>query len=123
MGDGRRFLEQSTHSYDMIALPLVYAEAADLVGYALQENYLFTTEAFSTYLRRLSTDGRLVVLVHNHELMLRVVSTLVYLWEQNGQTAQEMLRHLVVINGTRSNPEIRKAQRPLLMVKKTPYSD
>ena len=123
VGDGRRFLEQSTHSYDMIALPLVYAEAADLVGYALQENYLFTTEAFSTYLRRLSTDGRLVVLVHNHELMLRVVSTLVYLWEQNGQTAQEMLRHLVVINGTRSNPEIRKAQRPLIMVKKTPYSD
>ena len=123
VGDGRRFAEQSRQSYDMIALPLVYAETADLVGYALQENYLFTVEAFATYMDRLSPDGRLVVLVHNHELMLRVVSTLAYLWEQNGHTAKEMLRHLVIINGTRSNGERNKAQRPLIMVKKSPYSD
>ncbi len=123
VGDGRRFVERSKQSYDMIALPLVYAEAADLVGYALQENYLFTVEAFSTYLNRLSSDGRLVVLVHNHELMLRVVSTLAHLWEQNGQNTKEMLRHLVIINGTRSDSGVSKAQRPLIMVKKTPYSD
>ena len=123
VGDGRRFVEESNRSYDMIALPLVYAEAADLVGYALQENYLFTVEAFSTYMDRLSPGGRLVVLVHNHELMLRVVATLAHLWEQKGKTAEEMLSHLVIINGTRSNSGSSKAQRPLIMVKKTSYSD
>ncbi len=47
VGDGRNYLERSSRRYDLIVLPLVYAEVADLVGYALRENYLFTRQAFA----------------------------------------------------------------------------
>ena len=57
IGDGRNYLERSRTRYDLIALPLVYAEAADLVGYALSENYLFTREAFAAYLDHLAEGG------------------------------------------------------------------
>ena len=121
VGDGRNYLERSEGAYDLIALPLVYAEAADLVGYALRENYLFTRQAFAGYLAHLRPGGRLAVAVHNHPLMLRVVATLGSLWESEGKKPAELLEHLVVINGTRSDPGAEEAFRPLLLVQKTPY--
>ena len=122
IGDGRNYLERSDRTYDLIALPLVYAEAADLVGYALRENYLFTRQAFAGYFAHLRPGGRLAVAVHNHPLMLRVVATLGSLWESEGKKPADLLEHLVVINGTRSDPRAEEAFRPLLLVQKTPYA-
>lgn len=122
VGDGRNYLERSRTRYDLIALPLVYAEAADLVGYALSENYLFTREAFAAYLDRLAAGGRLALVVHNHALMLRVVATLGSLWEQRGHEPSAVLDHLVVVNGARGDPARPKAHRPLLLVQKQPYT-
>ena len=121
-GDGRHFLENSQRHYDLIALPLVYAEAADLVGYALLENYLFTREAFAAYLDHLTPGGRLALVVHNHALMLRSIVTLADLWQQRGLDAGEVLDHVVIVNGTRADPRAREAQRPLLLVQKEPYT-
>lgn len=122
VGDGRNYLERSDRTYDLIALPLVYAEAADLVGYALRENYLFTRQAFTGYFDHLRPDGRLAVAVHNHPLMLRVVATLASLWESEGKKPADLLDHLVVINGTRGDPRAEESFRPLILVQKTPYT-
>ena len=122
IGDGRNYLERSRAHYDLIALPLVYAEAADLVGYALSENYLFTREAFAAYLDRLAEGGRLALVVHNHALMLRVVATLGSLWEQRGHEPSAVLDHLVVVNGTRGDPARPEAHRPLLLVQQQPHT-
>ena len=122
IGDGRNYLERSRAHYDLIALPLVYAEAADLVGYALSENYLFTREAFAAYLDHLAEDGRLALVVHNHALMLRVVATLGSLWEERGHEPSAVLDHLVVVNGTRGDPAQQEAHRPLLLVQQQPYT-
>jgi predicted membrane-bound spermidine synthase len=121
-GDGRHFLENSPQNYDLIALPLVYAEAADLVGYALLENYLFTREAFAAYLHHLTPGGRLALVVHNHALMLRAIVTLADLWQQRGLDAGGVLDHVVVVNGTRADPRAPQAQRPLILVQKEPYT-
>jgi len=122
VGDGRNYLERSDRTYDLIALPLVYAEAADLIGYALRENYLFTRQAFTGYFDHLQPDGRLAVAVHNHPLMLRVVATLASLWEAEGKKPADLLSHLVVINGTRGDPRTEESFRPLILVQKNPYT-
>ncbi len=122
VGDGRHFLENSTRHYNLIALPLVYAEAADLVGYALLENYLFTREAFAAYFEHLAPGGRLALVVHNHALMLRTVSTLAALWQQRGLDPSTLLDHLLIVNGTRADPRAARAQRPLILVQKEPYT-
>ena len=100
----------------------MYAEAADLVGYALSENYLFTREAFAAYLDHLAEGGRLALVVHNHALMLRVVATLGALWEERGHEPSAVLDHLVVINGARGDPARQEAHRPLLLVQQQPYT-
>ena len=122
VGDGRNYLERSRARYDLIALPLVYAEAADLVGYALAENYLFTREAFAAYFAHLAEGGRLALVVHNHALMLRVVATLGAVWEGRGDEASAVLDHLVVVNGARGDPARQEAHRPLLLVQQQAYT-
>jgi len=122
VGDGRNYLERSRQTYDLIALPLVYAETADLVGYALLENYLFTREAFAAYFDHLRPGGRLALVVHNHPLMLRVITTLASLWEEEGRQPADVLRHLVVINGKRADSGAEEAFRPLILAQKEPYT-
>ncbi len=127
VGDGRAYLESSDELYDLISLPLVYAEAADLVGYQLAENYLFTREAYGAYLEHLTPRGRLSLVLHDHPLMVRAVATLDDLWQQRGSKPGAVLDHLVVINGnrgTRAGLGTRRdgrVHRPVLMIQRTPF--
>ncbi len=60
--DGRTFARRSKESYDVIQMTLVDSWASTAAGaYALAENHLYTTEAFSDFLKRLSDDGLLSV--------------------------------------------------------------
>jgi hypothetical protein len=121
--DGRNYAARADGPYDLIALPLVYAEAADLVGFQLLENYLFTREAFAIYMDKLQDGGRLALVVHNHALMLRAVATLTSLWEQRyGVGPSAALDHLVVLNGRRAPEGSNQAYRPLVLIQKTPYT-
>lgn len=122
IGDGRNFLERSATRYNLITLPLVYAQAADLAGNALVENFLFTQEAFKSYFDHLAADGRLALVVHTHALMLRVITTLASLAEEEGDDPTQYLDRVVVLNGTRGDPKGTEAFRPLILVKKTPYT-
>ena len=117
--DGRNYAERAEGPYDLVALPLVYAEAADLVGFQLLENYLFTREAFASYLEKLRPGGRLALVVHNHALMLRAVATLASLYPDGAGAA---LDRLVVLNGRRASAAGAEAYRPLLLFQKTPYT-
>ncbi|REE91433.1 spermine/spermidine synthase [Paenibacillus taihuensis] len=64
VGDGRSVLEKSREQYDLIVLDLVYSQVGGIGGQALSENYVFTREAFETYLKRLTTDGRIIIISH-----------------------------------------------------------
>ena len=121
VGDGRAYLERSDDLYDLISLPLVYTEVADLVGYQLTENYLFTREAFARYFEHLTPGGRLSLVLHDHELMVRAVATLNDLWRQRGAVPGAVLDHLVVVNGSRASRNTGRVQRPVLLIQQTPY--
>lgn len=45
--DGRNFVKQTNQQYDVIYLAQVMTEVAETVGYALAENYIYTTEAIT----------------------------------------------------------------------------
>ena len=60
--EGRSFFETTGERFDLIDLALVDSLAASAAGTnALNESYLYTVEAFRTYLRRLTDDGMLSV--------------------------------------------------------------
>jgi len=56
--DGRGFIESSKETFDIIEIALMGSFAASAGGvYALTENYLYTVEAFESYIRHLSGGG------------------------------------------------------------------
>ncbi len=62
LGEGRRFLESSRRRYDLIQLSGVDTHSATQAGaFALSENFLYTKEAFATYLEHLEDDGVLTL--------------------------------------------------------------
>jgi hypothetical protein len=60
VSEGRSFLERQPDPYDLIQLSGVDTQSSSQAGaFALSENYLYTTEAFVTYLERLTPNGML----------------------------------------------------------------
>ncbi len=57
--DGRNFVKQTNQRYDVIYLAQVMTEVAETVGYALAENYIYTTEALQEYWNALNENGKL----------------------------------------------------------------
>lgn len=96
--DGRRFISSTDARYDAIVIKLVDSWAAQLAGgYALSENYLYTTEAFQQYLRHLNKDGMLVMIRWNFELprlMPLVVDSLV---KETGQSRESASKNIIVV--------------------------
>ncbi|HEX2615035.1 MAG TPA: hypothetical protein VHL10_06045, partial [Nitrososphaera sp.] len=96
--DGRRFISSTDARYDAIVIKLVDSWAAQLAGgYALSENYLYTTEAFQQYLRHLNKDGMLVMIRWNFELprlMPLVVDSLV---KETGQSRESASKNVIVV--------------------------
>ncbi len=62
VAEARRFVTMSRESYDLIQISLLDSFTATAAGlYSLSESTLYTVEAFSAYLRRLSPGGFLAI--------------------------------------------------------------
>jgi len=60
--EGRGYLERTEQSFDLIQISLLESMSSASAGvYSLNENYLFTTEALETCLRRLKPEGILSI--------------------------------------------------------------
>jgi hypothetical protein len=56
--EGRSYIARSDQLFDIIQITLIDTWAASVSGaYSLSENYLYTTEAFRSYLEHLTPDG------------------------------------------------------------------
>ena len=112
--EGRHFLRQSTASYDLILLSLpVTNTSRSLEGYALTENFLFTTESMSDYLDHLTDEGRLIVVAHHEVEALRLLSISLELLQQRGEDQISALtRTYIVGDGSYS----------VFVLKKSPFT-
>lgn len=62
VAEGRSFLAKSNKTYDIIQIPLIDSWSATVAGaFAMTENTLYTSEAFTTYLQHLSGQGLLSI--------------------------------------------------------------
>lgn len=60
--EGRSFVARSGARYDILQITLIDTWAASVAGaYSLSENYLYTTEAFASYLEHLEPGGSLSI--------------------------------------------------------------
>lgn len=75
VGEGRHFLKRQKERFDIIMLSLpVTNSSRSLEGYALTENFLFTTASIHDYLDHLTEEGQLIVIGHNDAEILRLLS-------------------------------------------------
>ncbi|MAO64300.1 MAG: hypothetical protein CL666_04820, partial [Balneola sp.] len=111
--EGRRFLRNTNLKYDLLMLALpVTKSSRSIDGYALTENYLFTVEAFSDYLNRLTPEGRIIFVTHGNAELYKLLGLTLKAFEGRGISNQQAMNHLYVVS---------KHNMPALVVKKTPF--
>ncbi len=95
-GDARSFAERDSNAYDLIYLNVVYTQAAEPGSQVLVENYIFTWQAFQTYLNRLRPGGHLAVISHNALEASRAAITALRALEATGIPPTRALDHLML---------------------------
>jgi predicted membrane-bound spermidine synthase len=96
-GEARTFVERADDHYDMIYLNLVYTQAAEPGSKALVENYIFTQEAFQTYLEHLTPNGHLGLVSHNALEGSRAAVTALFALEKTGVPPNEALDRMALL--------------------------
>lgn len=118
--EGRSYLRRSQKTYDMIYLSEVTSLSAELAGYMLAENYIYTTEAIHDYLQHLSPDGWLVLKLYDEFTLTRAFTTVVQALVETGSSQEEAVMHIVVVlDPTRVSQE-QPFREPLLMIARQP---
>lgn len=95
-GDGRNFVERTAETFDLIYLNLVYTQSVEPAAQALVENYIFTEEAFATYLDRLAPGGHLAIIAHNALEGSRAAITALKALENEGVPPQQSLGRMTL---------------------------
>lgn len=98
VGEGRSYLKESKEKYDIIMFSLpVTNSSRSLDGYALTENFLFTTEAINDYLEHLTEEGRLIVVTHNDLELLRLLSISLSALNKMGVGSMEAMKQVYIL--------------------------
>ncbi|MBI3354384.1 MAG: hypothetical protein HY034_05810 [Nitrospirae bacterium] len=112
--EGRSFLRRSDHKYNSIILTLpVTKSSRSIEGYALTESFLLTSESISDYLEHLKDDGQLIVLVHNKNMALRLVSLALDAMKDAGIDNPAAMRRIYLFG----------EKLPLFVLKKRPFTE
>lgn len=111
--EGRSFLRRQSEKYDIIMLSLpVTRTSRSPEGYALTENFLFTTNSINDYLEHLTDEGRLIVVLHDSLELLRLLSVSLAALEQSGIDNQAAMERIYIINSD---------DFPVFVMKKTAF--
>lgn len=112
VAEGRHYLRHSDEQYDLIMLLMpVTKSSRGTSAFALSENYLFTTEAFRDYHRRLTDEGSLVIMAHGMTEIVKIVTTALRALQEEGVTVEDAMSHLYVLGSS---------MMPLFGLQKTP---
>ena len=123
LDEGRSFISKDQNLYDMIYLSKIYTGAAEIAGYSLMENYIYTKEAVGQYLSHLTGNGYLVFLVHQPGDLTRLFNTLMTVLQEEGRSFEEAARHIFALHSLPpSAPLSRPIEDCLLIFRKTPFS-
>jgi predicted membrane-bound spermidine synthase len=95
--EGRNFLKRQKGKYDLIMFSLpVTNTSRSLEGYALTENFLFTTDSIHDYWDHLTEEGRLLVVGHDDVEILRLLSISLAALRQRGVAETQAMECLYI---------------------------
>jgi hypothetical protein len=96
--EGRSFLKREREKYDIIMLSLpVTNTSRSIEGYALTENFLFTTDSIRDYLDHLTDEGQVIIVGHNDAEILRLLSISLAVFNKRGLTTRAAMTHLYIL--------------------------
>ena len=111
--EGRNFLKRQKDKYDIIMLSLpVTNSSRSLEGYALTENFLFTTNSIGDYLDHLTDEGRLVVVGRDDVEISRLLSISLATLSESGVSNAAAMKQIYTLGSERF---------PVFVLKKTPF--
>lgn len=121
--EARSSIRRSNQAYDLIYLSLVFTQASESLAYVLAENHVYTVEAFGDYLDRLDRDGWLALVLHDDASLSKALATALLVLRDRGVAAPDLARQIAVVRPpSRPGADPRAIVRPLLVVKREPFS-
>lgn len=112
--EGRNFIRATKEKYDIIMLSIpVTKTSRSPEGFALTENFLFTSDSINDYLDRLKTNGRLIVVAHHDIEILRLVFTSLSALGKRGIRPSAAMEHIYTLGSETF---------PVFVLKKTPLT-
>lgn len=113
--EGRSFLQRSNLKYDVIMLNIPISKTSQgISGYALAENYLFTTNSFRDYLDHLTDQGRLVIVAHHRPEIYRLTAIALKVLGDVEESIGASMDHIV-------STEMSPSHRPVFILKKSAF--
>ncbi len=113
--EGRNFIRATKEKYDIIMLSIpVTKTSRSPEGFALTENFLFTSDSINDYLDRLNTDGRLIVVAHDDIEILRLVFTSLSALGKRGIRPSAAMKHIYTL-GSETFPVFVLKKSPLTL--------
>ena len=111
--EGRSFLRRQKEKYDIVMLSLpVTNTSRSLEGYALTENFIFTTDSINDYLDHLTDEGRLVFIGHNDAEVLRLLSLSLAALHKKGVNTRSGMNQIYIAGS---------GEYLVFVLKKTPF--
>lgn len=111
--EGRNFLKRQKGKYDLIMLSLpVTNTSRSLEGYALTENFLFTTDSILDYIENLTNEGSLMIVGHNDAEILRLLSISLCSLSKKGISPAQAMNQIYIVASD---------EYLLFLLKKTPF--
>lgn len=129
VSDGRSFIRQTKHRYNIIYLSLVKKKSDNNgLGVSLTENYLFTQEAIREYMQKLKFGGRLAFLLHDENELLKVENAAEKVLQAQGVPLDQINDHMAVIGTYQHLGHVvwgmnkTAITRPLLVISPEPFT-
>lgn len=103
--EGRSYLRsQKDKKYDIIMMTLPKTNTSRSVeGYALTENYLFTSESIDEYLNSLNENGHLIIVAHDDAEILRLLTLTLSVFKDKDIKEEDAMDHMYIV-GSSPNP-------------------
>ena len=127
VSDGRNYIRETKNKYDLIYLSLVKKNSENGFGLSLMENYIFTQEAISEYLNKLTNSGKLGFLVHDEVELYKIMYAAENELRKQGIAESDLSNHLVVVGTYQHLGHVVEGlngsniTRPLLLIRNQPF--
>ncbi|WHH59952.1 hypothetical protein [Petroclostridium sp. X23] len=123
--DGRNYIRKTQDKYDVIFLSLVMTSTSQGAGYALSENYIYTTEAMQDYLAHLKEDGKLAFLTHDQEDLGKIVATAILALKNRGIPVKDAPKYIAIFR--KNMPQAQHGgehiHNPMVIIKNQPFTE